>query len=205
MATDTKIRDVICLRGSAQLIQEFFYFGLNNILYLRGIYPADSFEKRKKYGLTMLICKNPELEQYLKPLLKQVKYWLENKQLRKLIIAVANIETKHPVERWQFDIETEEIIKQNGENSTKEKHEGKIRQEMAEVMRQITASVTFLPLLESPCSFDVLIYTGKETDTPENWEETSACSILDAEQVEFRSFSTAVHTVHTKVCYKPFS
>lgn len=40
--------------------------------------------------------------------------WLENKQLRKLIVAIADIETKRPVERWQFDIETEEIIEQNG-------------------------------------------------------------------------------------------
>lgn len=73
------------------------------------------------------------------------------------------------------------------------------------ISRQITASVTFLPLLESPCSFDVLIYTGKEADTPENWAETSACLIKGAEQVQLRSFSTAVHSVHTKVCYKPFS
>ncbi|CAG9532432.1 unnamed protein product [Cercopithifilaria johnstoni] len=204
MATDTKIRDIICLKGSAQLIQEFFHFGLNNILYLRGIYPADSFEKEKKYGLTMLISKNVELQQYLRPLLKQVKYWLENKQLRKLIVVIADIETKHPVERWQFDIETEEITEQNSGSSTKE-NERKIRLEMAEVMRQITASVSFLPLLETPCSFDVLIYTGKEADTPENWAETSACLIRGAEQVQFRSFSTAVHSVHAKVCYKPFS
>ncbi|VDK76940.1 unnamed protein product [Litomosoides sigmodontis] len=223
MATDTKVRDIISLKGSAQLIQEFFHFGLNNILYLRGIYPADSFEKEKKYGLTMLISKNLELQQYLEPLLKQVKLnkrwvfmgilcsirdvdarvtdWLENKQLRKLVVAISDLQTKTPVERWQFDIETEEITGQDGENLTKEKHERKIRQEMAEVMRQITASVTFLPLLESPCSFDVLIYTGKEADTPENWAETSACLIKGAEQVQLRSFSTAVHSVHTKKIY----
>lgn len=69
--------------------------------------------------------------------------------------------------------------------------------------RQISASVTFLPLLEVPCSFDVLIYTGKETDTPEDWTESNACHIEGAEEVKLRSFATAIHDVHTSVSYKP--
>ncbi|VDP11352.1 unnamed protein product [Onchocerca flexuosa] len=220
MATDTKIRDVICLKGSAQLVQEFFHFGLNSILYQRGIYPADSFIREKKYGLTMLVTNNPELQKFLAPLLEQVKHWLESKQLRKLVVVISNIQTKDVLERWQFDIDTDPNIQQYGyfdiifvrskgdyfsENSTRQKDEKKIRQEMADVIRQITASVTFLPLLETQCSFDVLIYTGKETDTPEDWTESSACVINDAEQVQLRSFSTAVHSVHTKVSYKPCS
>ncbi|KAK6044123.1 hypothetical protein COOONC_18373, partial [Cooperia oncophora] len=72
------------------------------------------------------------------------------------------------MERWQFDIQTEEM-NEEGENSTRQKDEKKIKQEMSDVIRQITASVTFLPLLEEPCSFDVLIYTGKETEAPSDW------------------------------------
>ena len=88
--------------------------------------------------------------------------------------------------------------------------------------RQITASVTFLPYLEELCSFDVLIYTGKQAEAPSEWTESSACLIENAEQVCFkiacynqnevftyfnfqvqlRSFSTAVHTVSTNVQYK---
>lgn len=30
------------------------------------------------------------------------------------------------------------------------------------IIRQITASVTFLPLLEEPCTFDMLVYTDKD-------------------------------------------
>lgn len=69
--------------------------------------------------------------------------------------------------------------------------------------RQITASVAFLPLLEQRCSFDVLIYAGKDTDTPADWTESGACNIENGQHVQLRSFSTAVHTVHTKVSYKP--
>ena len=39
-------------------------------------------------------------------------------------------------------------------------------------MRQIAASVTFLPLLEDECSFDLIVYTNKDSETPQEWEES---------------------------------
>lgn len=203
MATDTLTRSSICLKGSAQLVQEFFHFGVNNILYQRGIYPADSFRREKKYGLTLLVTSDEKLQQYLKPLLQQVQYWLQKKQLKRLVVVISEVQTKEVLERWQFDIETDEDIQEEGENSTRQKDEKKIRQEMADVIKQITASVAFLPLLEQRCSFDVLIYAGKDTDTPADWTESGACNIENGQHVQLRSFSTAVHTVHTKVSYKP--
>lgn len=70
--------------------------------------------------------------------------------------------------------------------------------------RQITASVAFLPLLEQRCSFDVLIYTTKDVDVPSSeWSESGECRIENGEEVQLRSFSTAIHSVRTKVTYKP--
>lgn len=40
--------------------------------------------------------------------------WLENKQLRKLVVVISNIQTKEVLERWQFDIETDAVIQQDG-------------------------------------------------------------------------------------------
>ena len=44
---------------------------------------------------------------------------------------------------------------------TSTKDEKVIKQEIRDVIRQITASVTFLPLLDCVCSFDILIHTHK--------------------------------------------
>ena len=54
------------------------------------------------------------------------------------------------------------------------------------IFSQITASVSFLPLLEEPVSFDVLIYTGKDTQAPEDWTESEAHLIQDAETVRMK-------------------
>ncbi|GMT24803.1 hypothetical protein PFISCL1PPCAC_16100, partial [Pristionchus fissidentatus] len=200
-AMDTKTKGAISLKGSAQLVQEFFHYGLNSILYQRGLYPADSFSRVKQYGLTLLVTNENKLKAFLEPLLKQVEYWLAKKNLKRLVMVISEIKTKEVIERWQFDIQTEDIS-EDGENSTRQKDEKKIRQEMGDVIRQITASVTFLPLLEVPCSFDVLIYTGKDTAMPADWAESSACLIENAEQVQLRSFSTSVHSVQAQVQYK---
>ena len=81
-------------------------------------------------------------------------------------MVLASVETKETLERWEFDVQYE--TEDNKENESGNKHrektdkdEKKIKQEIREVIRQITASVTFLPLLDCICSFDVLIYTHK--------------------------------------------
>ena len=86
--------------------------------------------------------------------------------MHKLVLVLASVETKETLERWEFNVEYE---KENDKENTDggnyrdktDKDEKKIKQEIRDVIRQITASVTFLPLLDCKCSFDVLIYTNK--------------------------------------------
>ncbi len=50
-----------------------------------------------------------------------------------------------------------------------EKSEAAITSEIQAIIRQITASVTFLPLLNDSCTIDLLAYTDKESDVPFEW------------------------------------
>ncbi|VDN41260.1 unnamed protein product [Gongylonema pulchrum] len=127
--------------------------------------------------------------------------WLENKQLRKVVLVISDIQSKEILERWQFDIEQESETGENGYCFILTTSSDEMESLCLFAFRGDT-SVTFLPLLEKRCSFDVLTYTGKQTDTPENWTESSTCVISDAEEIQLRSFSTGLHSVHAKVAYK---
>ncbi len=59
-------------------------------------------------------------------------------------------------------------------------------------MRQITASVSFLPLLNESCTFDLLVYTDKDLEIPQAWEESDPRFVENSSQVRLRSFSTKV-------------
>ena len=69
-----------------------------------------------------------------------------------------SVETKETLERWEFKIENE-VDSEGKVVEGAVKDEKKIKGEIRDVIRQITASVTFLPLLDCLCSFDILIYT----------------------------------------------
>ena len=91
---------------------------------------------------------------------------------------------------------------QNKYCEVSKKDEKTIRKEIGSVIRQITASVSFLPLLDCICSFDILIYTHKDLDVPMEWGESDACLIQNSEDVKLRSFSTNIHRVEAAVSYK---
>ena len=56
------------------------------------------------------------------------------------------LETNETLERWQFDIHVDKEV--TIDSKPKEKSIKEIRKDIGAVIRQITASVTFLPLLE---------------------------------------------------------
>ena len=93
-------------------------------------------------------------------MLGQIQEWLLKKKVKKLVVVVNSVESKEVLERWEFKVENETT--EDGkivEEAVKD--EKKIKGEIRDVIRQITASVTFLPLLDCLCSFDILIYTHR--------------------------------------------
>ena len=148
-----------------------------------------------------MVSTEPEVNKFLENVLSQIKDWLEESKIKKLVVVLKSVETKETLERWEFKIEGEKG--EEGKAVEKaEKDEKKIKAEIRDVIRQITASVTFLPLLDCLCSFDILIYSHSDTTVPAEWGESDPCYIINSEEVKLRSFSTGVHKVEAAVSYK---
>ena len=204
MATAQATKNTITLKGSTAIVTEFFGYAVNSILYQRGIYPPESFERKNKYGLGMLVTTDEQLKAYLVNVLQQINDWMLQKTLQKLVLVVTAVGSHEVLERWVFDIVQEDAngVDERGD-AVGEKSDKEIQTEISAIIRQITASVTFLPLLEEQCTFDLLVYTNDDAEVPTQWEESDARYIADnAEQVKLRSFSTSVHKVEGLVSYK---
>ena len=95
---DDKMADgatsTISLRGSVDLVQEFFEYAINSILYQRGIYPPEEFRRVAKYGLSMMVASDDGLQTYLKKILAQLKTWLEEGDVQRLVVVVTGVETR---------------------------------------------------------------------------------------------------------------
>ena len=72
-AQDTITSNVITLKGSTEIVREFFNYSVNNILYQRGIYPPESFKKQNSYGLSMMVSIDDKLIAYMANILRQLE------------------------------------------------------------------------------------------------------------------------------------
>lgn len=82
--------------------------------------------------------------------------------INRLVLAIKSVETGETLERWQFEIKTDEQAAAGGKPSTlkgkapgggkkKEKTEKEVQVEIQQIMKQITSTTTFLPILEEEC------------------------------------------------------
>ncbi|WFD43361.1 Mitotic spindle checkpoint component mad2 [Malassezia psittaci] len=200
-------RTHLTLKGSTALVHEFFNYSVQSILYQRSIYPSEDFHTVKKFGLQMLTTTDDDLADYLERAMSQLKSWLEQGKVRRLVVAIVEKETQETVERWQFDIEVvnegldaSAVSQAIGRDAPKsiQKTDAQVKAEIAAIIKQITASCTFLPMLEEPS------YTDSDVEVPVEWTESNARLIAEgqAEQVKLRSFSTHVHRVDAMVAYR---
>jgi len=211
--------EVITLNGSVDIVSEFFFAAINSILYQRGIYQPETFKRESKYGLTLLTTTDAGLLHYLNQIMSQMEHWLLDGHVQKLVVVVSGIDSGETLERWQFNVSVgndERLTKSLGneniatvgnvstarQNASQKKSMKEIHNEIQAIIRQITASVTFLPLLNEPCSFDLLVYTDKDAVVTQKWEDSDPRYILNSQEVKLRSFTTTVHKIDSMVAYK---
>lgn len=76
-----------------------------------------------------------------------------------------------------------------------------VQGEIQAIIRQITASVSFLPMIDDPCTFEMLVYTDKDTETPLVSEHTMllnflcSCDVTLCEYCVLSFHAAQVHTV----------
>lgn len=133
-------------------------YGINSILYQRGIYPPESFEPMERFGIFFLMSVDEKIKTFLETVLGQVQEWLEQRKIHKIALVITNVNTKEVLEKWEFKVEYENEVSNgsanNGEggklpeNGTKDI--ATIQKEIREVIRQITGKyhIHFFKLLK---------------------------------------------------------
>lgn len=201
-------RSKVSLKGSSKIVAEFFEYSINSILYQRGIYPPEDFQLVKKYNLNVLITIDAEVKSYIRKIISQLHKWLVNGKISKLVVAIISKASGEVIELWQFDVSV--LQQQSGSSdivSSAVNESGKpleqTQKEIQAIIRQITASITFLPVLDAgQCTFNVQVYADASAQVPAEWADSDAKEIKNGEQVQLRSFSTDNYEVSTLVAYK---
>jgi len=205
--SSTQCSGKVVLKGSSKIVADYFEFAINSILFQRGIYPAEDFVTVRKYDLPMLVSNDDDVRKYINSIMVQIRKWIYGKKIAKLVVVIVSKSSGDSVERWEFDISilnTEEDGSPPGEKPILV-----IQKEIQTIIRQITSSVTYLPILDDEeYTFNVLVHTdgnNNPQNVPLEWCDTNGDTKTlsgNVESVSFTNFSTAVHQVGTSVKYK---
>lgn len=128
-----------------------------------------------------------------------------SKKVNQLSLIITNVQSKEVMECWDFKLEYDEgdaLLTAENKELTGKKELKKIQQEIREVMIQISATVSYLPLLDCRCSFDILVYVTNDCEAPEKWAEAAPVVIPNSQNVQLKSFTTSLHKMETAVKFK---
>lgn len=81
MSTKTATSDILC---------EFVEVVIHNILYAKKLYPETIFSSRRKYGVAVYQCIQPDVNEYINEILKAVSFHSKKNQLSKIFLCIHN-------------------------------------------------------------------------------------------------------------------
>ncbi|KAL6946698.1 Mitotic spindle checkpoint component mad2 [Hanseniaspora osmophila] len=216
----------ISLKGSTRSITEFFDYSINSILYQRAVYPPEDFHVVKKYDLNLMVTHDEELKLYIRKILLQVHRWLLGGKCNRLVLCIVKKTTGDVVEKWEFLVEPTTVpnndsqMQVNGNTIAPETVSiEETQKQIRALIRQITASVTFLPELssynteedinsdedddeETLYTFNVLAYTQADAKVPLEWGDSDSKEVVNGESVKFKDVHTTDYKVGAQVTYR---
>lgn len=132
---------------------------LNHILYIRGVYPAQIFKKRRVYNTPVFIVAFPALNSYLANILKTVQNLLTNAvQQLKLELIIYSNEAEHK-ESYFLEMQPGQA------DFTQDQYLMDYEQQLRAALYKFADRVKHLPKLGQNAKFKVHIHTTQTTFT----------------------------------------
>ncbi|KAF9480059.1 DNA-binding protein [Pholiota conissans] len=195
-------------------ITEFIEVAIHTILYVRQVYPAEIFVRRKKYDTPVFQSRHPSLNQYVSGAVKAIGDELIHGKVDKVIVVIKDKE-QVPLERFIFSIET--MIEVDGFNKDTSVEEAISAVSLGQYFRAFLVKLNMIESqigqmhLGDNVSFAIIIEfkddvapTHSNTKDPPPWipamsQDTSAGASDDSELHMVRAVNTGIINVSLTV------
>lgn len=149
--------DLLAVSGG--VLCEFLEVAFHLILYIREVYPAVVFERRKKYNVPVQMCCHPDLNQYILDVLQMVKPLLEKGEVERIAMVISNKKFQ-PVERFVFEIGSPEESSAALSDDNFLLHTEK---SLRGFLLKINTCDALLEPIPQGCTFSILVYTKESS------------------------------------------
>ncbi|XP_033642371.1 mitotic spindle assembly checkpoint protein MAD2B-like isoform X1 [Asterias rubens] len=138
---------------AADILCEFLEVAVNQILYIRNLYPSGIFDRRKKYNVPVQMSRHPELNQYITDVIAGIKPLLVKDEIQCISVVIIHA-LQHPVERFVF-----EIAPPSSRSLSNDSFLINIEQSLRAFLLRINTCDAALQSNPPDCSFKILVHT----------------------------------------------
>jgi mitotic spindle assembly checkpoint protein MAD2B len=152
---------------------EFFIVATHSILYLRKIYPQDSFRAVRQYGIAVHQSRHPKVCEYIEHMARSCMEFVKRGVVEKVSLVVLSA-SESPLERFAFDLrDFPELSAKLSATTVDEDDGGVTYQEVCSQYRACLSTLTSLNdsfgELPPDCTFSIIMETKDD--------ESNACEV----------------------------
>ncbi|KAK8810529.1 hypothetical protein WA158_007104 [Blastocystis sp. Blastoise] len=183
----------------SDILLEYFEVYIHQILFYSKLYPKELFERSVKYNTLTMMCRHPELNEYIYKFVQSLKDWLLDGSLSSFDILIYN-NIDEIVETFKLKIESLAV------NLTDVIDFDKIRSSMRSSILRISLSEQYYKQLSSECTFRLQVerHMEKKIDNKihQNMNQKAKMK-LDYSEIKKESTSTiftqSIGTIYTPI------
>lgn len=147
------------LTVSGGVLSEFLEVAFHLILYVREVYPAVVFERRKKYNVPVQMCCHPDLNQYILDVLHTMKPLLEKGEVQRVALVISDKKFT-PVEKFVFEIGNPEGVDTTASSDNALLH---TERALRGFLLKINSCDALLEPIPKGSTFSILVYTKESS------------------------------------------
>ncbi|WWC62922.1 uncharacterized protein I303_105520 [Kwoniella dejecticola CBS 10117] len=102
--TTTNPQPGLSYKDIADAIISFLEISLHTILYLRSVYPATTFARRRAHGVPIYQSRHPQVRAYITNVISSLAPEIHIGRLRRMTVVIKGVEDGLPRERMIFDM-----------------------------------------------------------------------------------------------------
>ncbi|PIA37830.1 hypothetical protein AQUCO_03000399v1 [Aquilegia coerulea] len=100
----------------ARILVEFLEVAITSIVFLKGIYPSDAFERRRYMNVVVHRARHPQLRDYIHSAVKGLQPFIEKGVVDRVVVMFFNNDNI-PLERFVFSLTVSQSYKSNVEET----------------------------------------------------------------------------------------
>ncbi|QDZ24657.1 mitotic spindle assembly checkpoint protein [Chloropicon primus] len=153
--------------STSDIVCEFLEAAVHTALRVKGVYPAEVFERRRLYNVAVSRSRHPGLNTYIKETVFSLKPWIVQKKLEKLTLVFYEAGSDKVIERLVFSVK----ILREIEAGSLETFE-----DLEHMLRAFILKIQVTDPLKEGSRFELLAYSRSRQDDNTVWVMEDASS-----------------------------